>query len=100
MSGIIAKGVKPTLSELEKFEEALDDDDIELNGAPMTGASAGKRNQTVTYTFSTGDNVEVCEGELMGMPKHKDLKEIVEFQASELKKYFTVGADVKVRIYC
>ena len=111
MNAIITEGVKPTLSELEKFEETPEDVDIELSGAPTTGVSAGKRNQTVTHTFSEGDNVEVCEGELMNllgkivsvdgniirvMPKHEDFKQIVEFQATELRKYFTVGTQVKV----
>ena len=100
---------------MEKFEEAPEGVDIELSGAPVTGVSAGKEDQTVTHTFSTGDNVEVCEGELMNlqgkivsidgnmimvMPKHEELKEALEFQASELRKYFTMGDHVKVRMNC
>ena len=75
-------GVKPTLSELEKFEEAPEGIDIELP------ANASKKDDAVTHQFSNGDNVEVCEGELMNlqgkitsidgnlimvMPKHEDL---------------------------
>ena len=112
-SAIIADGVKPTLSELEKFEEAPEGIDIELSGAPVTGASTKKDEQSASHTFSTGDNVEVCEGELMNlqgrivsidgnmimvMPKHEELKEALEFQASELRKYFTMGDHVKVFI--
>lgn len=113
-SAIIAEGVKPTLSELEKFEEAPEGVDLELSGAPVTGVSAGKKEQSVSHTFSPGDNVEVCEGELMNlqgkvvsvdgnmimvMPKHEELKEALEFQANELRKYFTMGDHVKVKIF-
>nr|2E6Z_A Chain A, Transcription elongation factor SPT5 [Homo sapiens] len=52
--------------------------------------------------FQPGDNVEVCEGELINlqgkilsvdgnkitiMPKHEDLKDMLEFPAQELRKY-------------
>lgn len=111
MSAIIVEGVKPTLSELEKFEESPEGIDIELSGTPSTGVSTGKEDSTVTHSFSNGDNVEVCEGELMNlqgkivsidgnmimvMPKHEELKEALEFQANELRKYFTMGDHVKV----
>ncbi|XP_046743130.1 transcription elongation factor SPT5 [Diprion similis] len=110
-SAIIAEGVKPTLSELERFEEAPEGIDIELSGTPTTGVSAGKEDQAVTHSFSNGDNVEVCEGELMNlqgkivsidgnmimvMPKHEELKEALEFQANELRKYFRMGDHAKV----
>lgn len=110
-SAIIAEGVKPTLSELERFEEAPEGIDLELSGTPATGITAGKDDTTVTHSFSNGDNVEVCEGELMNlqgkivsidgnmimvMPKHEELKEALEFQANELRKYFTMGDHVKV----
>ncbi|XP_011641792.1 transcription elongation factor SPT5 [Pogonomyrmex barbatus] len=109
-SAIIAEGVKPTLSELERFEEAPEGVEIDLSGTPGTGTS-GKEDQAVAHSFSNGDNVEVCEGELinlqgkivsidgnmiMVMPKHEELKEALEFQASELRKYFTQGDHVKV----
>lgn len=110
-SAIIAEGVKPTLSELERFEEAPEGIDIELSGTPSTGGNSGKDDLAVTHSFSNGDNVEVCEGELMNlqgkivsidgnmimvMPKHEELKEALEFQAQELRKYFTMGDHVKV----
>jgi len=59
--------------------------------------------EDASHVFSTGDNVEVTEGELVNLqgrvlavdgskvtmqPKHEDLKEPLEFQASELKKFF------------
>lgn len=108
-SAIIAEGVKPTLSELERFEEAPEGVEIDLSGTQGTG---GKEDQAVTHSFSNGDNVEVCEGELinlqgkivsidgnmiMVMPKHEELREALEFQASELRKYFTMGDHVKVK---
>ncbi len=81
INAIIADGIKPTLSELEKFEEAPEGVDIEL--------SASSKDDAATHSFSTGDNVEVCQGELVHlqgkilsidgnfitvMPKHEDLK--------------------------
>ncbi|XP_073975889.1 transcription elongation factor subunit Spt5 [Rhodnius prolixus] len=102
MSAIIADGVKPTLSELEKFEEAPEGVDIEV---------AANKEDGPGHTFSTGDNVEVCQGELMNlqgkvlsidgnmvlvMPKHEELTEALEFQAQELQKYFRLGDHVKV----
>lgn len=96
-------GVKPTLSELEKFEEAPEGIDIEL---PTGGKDDGPG-----HSFSAGDNVEVCQGELMNLqgkilsidghlimilPKHEDLHEPLEFQASELRKLFRTGDHVKV----
>ncbi|CAK9801062.1 Transcription elongation factor SPT5 [Anthophora quadrimaculata] len=110
-SAIIAEGVKPTLSELERFEEAPEGVELDLSGGLGTGLSGNKEDSAVTHSFSTGDNVEVCEGELinlqgrivsidgnmiMVMPKHEELKEALEFQASELRKYFTMGDHVKV----
>ncbi|KAL0271372.1 UNVERIFIED_CONTAM: hypothetical protein PYX00_008479 [Menopon gallinae] len=105
MSAIIADGVKPSLSELERFEEAPEGVDIEL---PTTNTL---KDDAVSHSFSTGDNVIVCEGELkhlqgkilsidgnvvMMQPKHDDLKEPLVFQASELEKHFRHGDHVKV----
>ena len=92
-----AEGVKPTLSELERFEEAPEGMDIDLTSADK---------DDIAHAFSNGDNVEVNEGELINLqgkviavdgskitilPKHTDLKDPLEFQASELKKYFCQG---------
>jgi len=102
MNTIIAEGVKPTLAELERFEETPEGLDIEI-------ATADK--EEVAHKFSTGDSVEVTEGELQNlqgrviaidgskitvMPKHEDLKDPLEFQANELKKYFRQGDHVRV----
>ncbi|XP_050411493.1 transcription elongation factor SPT5 [Patella vulgata] len=103
MSAIMADGVKPTLLELEKFEDQPEGVDVEL--APK------KTNDEVTHSLADGDVVEVCEGELIHlqgkvisvdgnkitiMPKHEDLKDPLEFQAVELKKFFKMGDHVKV----
>ncbi|EFA05446.1 transcription elongation factor SPT5 [Tribolium castaneum] len=103
LSAVIIDGVKPTLAELERFEEQPEGIDLEL--------PTEKEDKAVTHSFSAGDNVEVCEGELINlqgkiisidgtmitiMPKHEDLKEPLFFHASELKKYFKMGDHVKV----
>ena len=93
MSAILSEGVKPTLAELEKFEESPEGMSIEV--------AAGEKEDM--HNFTNGDRVEVIEGELLNlqgtvtkidgtkitiMPKHDDLKEALEFQSNELKKYF------------
>ena len=102
MNSILAEGVKPTLAELEKFEEAPEGMMIDI---PTTD----KEDQA--HNFSTGDNVEVIEGELVNLqgtilavdgskitikPMHKDLIDPLEFQASELRKFFKQGDRVRV----
>lgn len=102
MSAILAEGVKPTLTELEKFEETPEGIDIEL----PTGDK-----EEISHTFSNGDNVEVVDGELVNLqgkviavdgskitiqPKHEDLKDPLEFQAGDLRKYFSQGDHVRV----
>ena len=57
MNAINADGVQPKLSELEKFEESPEGIDIELPSLT--------RDESVAHSFSTGDNVEVCQGELV-----------------------------------
>uniref|UniRef100_A0A3P9NKA0 Transcription elongation factor SPT5 n=1 Tax=Poecilia reticulata TaxID=8081 RepID=A0A3P9NKA0_POERE len=99
MSAVITDGVKPTLSELEKFEDQPEGIDLEV---------VTKERE---HNLQAGDNVEVCEGELINlqgkilsvdgnkitiMPKHEDLKDPLEFPAHELRKYFRMGDHVKV----
>ncbi|XP_050528821.1 transcription elongation factor SPT5 [Daktulosphaira vitifoliae] len=103
MNAITTDGVKPTLSELEKFEETPEGIDIEL---PVS-----KDNAANSQAISAGDNVEVCTGELINlqgkvlsidgdmvtiMPKHDDLKMPLEFMANELRKFFKQGDHVRV----
>ena len=101
MNALQIEGVKPTLSELEKFDENLEG--IEISENTISDERA--------HSFAPGDNVEVCEGELVHlqgriisidgskitmMPKHEDLKDPLDFQSHELRKYFKVGDHVKV----
>ncbi|XP_034294075.1 transcription elongation factor SPT5 isoform X1 [Pantherophis guttatus] len=103
MMAVITDGVKPTLSELEKFEDQPEGIDLEV-----VTESTGKERE---HNFQPGDNVEVCEGELINlqgkilsvdgnkitiMPRHEDLKDMLEFPAQELRKYFKMGDHVKV----
>ncbi|MBN3309999.1 SPT5H factor, partial [Amia calva] len=103
MSAVITDGVKPTLSELEKFEDQPEGIDLEV-----VTETTGKERE---HNLQPGDNVEVCEGELINLqgkilsvdgnkitilPKHEDLKDPLEFPAHELKKYFKMGDHVKV----
>eukprot|EP00094_Tigriopus_californicus_P005339 TCALIF_05148-PA protein Name:"Similar to SUPT5H Transcription elongation factor SPT5 (Homo sapiens)" AED:0.12 eAED:0.12 QI:0/0.33/0.3/1/0.77/0.8/10/0/1058 len=102
MSAILAEGVKPTLTELEKFEETPEGIDIELPASDK---------EEISHAFSNGDNVEVVDGELVNLqgkviavdgskitiqPKHEDLKDPLEFQAGDLRKYFSQGDHVRV----
>ena len=72
--------MKPTLTELERFEEAPEGIDLEL------GPETGRKDEG--HGLATGDHVEVIEGELIHlqgkviaidgnkvtmMPKHEDL---------------------------
>ncbi|XP_028399581.1 transcription elongation factor SPT5-like [Dendronephthya gigantea] len=103
ISALVTEGIKPTLSELEKFESTSEDIDIEL---PTKSSKEDAESQ-----FAPGDNVEVVEGELINLqgkivsvegnkivmlPFHEDLKEPLNFPSSELKKFFKVGDHVKV----
>ncbi|KAG5307497.1 SPT5H factor, partial [Acromyrmex insinuator] len=107
INNIMVKDVIPTLSELEKFEEAPQNVEIDSNDTP--GSGTFEKNQL--HSFNNGDNVIICEGELtnlqgkivsingntiMVMPKHKELNEVLELHASELRKYFTQGDHVKI----
>ncbi|EAT35583.1 AAEL012259-PA [Aedes aegypti] len=66
MSAILVEGVKPTFAELERFEEQSEEINIEL-------AVSGKEDPVGTHTFSMGDNVEVCVGDLENLRCREDL---------------------------
>ncbi|XP_011410252.2 PREDICTED: transcription elongation factor SPT5-like [Amphimedon queenslandica] len=100
MNAIIFEGVKPTLGELEKFEATPEEVEVEVSGSAIGAAG-----------LEPGDLVEVCEGDLMHLqgsvisidgnnvtvlPKHEDLRDPLEFNISELRKFFQVGDHVKV----
>uniref|UniRef100_A0AAR2IQB3 Transcription elongation factor SPT5 n=1 Tax=Pygocentrus nattereri TaxID=42514 RepID=A0AAR2IQB3_PYGNA len=86
-----------------KFEDQPEGIDLEV-----VTETTGKERE---HNLQAGDNVEVCEGELINlqgkilsvdgnkitiMPKHEDLKDPLEFPAHELRKYFRMGDHVKV----
>jgi transcription elongation factor SPT5 len=102
-TALLIDGVKPTLTELEKFEEHPEGIEIQLSESTIA--------EDKGHSFAPGDNVEVCEGELAHLqgsivtidgnkitmiPKHEDLTEPLDFQAHELRKYFKMGDHVKV----
>ncbi|CAK9291026.1 unnamed protein product [Gordionus sp. m RMFG-2023] len=102
ISAIVVDGVVPTLTEMEKFEENADSlEDINIKSNKITEI----------HSFSAGDVVEVIEGDLLYlqgkvvtvdgssitiMPNHAELKDLLNFQAHELKKFFKIGDHVKV----
>ncbi|CAL8108608.1 unnamed protein product [Orchesella dallaii] len=107
LNAILAEGVTPSLAELEKFGEVPVEGVLESGAAVTTPGSKSE----VTHNFATGDNVEVCDGELQHLqgkitaidgnkitvqPKHEDLKDPLDFQAAELKKFFAIGDHVRV----
>ncbi|XP_054161598.1 transcription elongation factor SPT5-like [Oppia nitens] len=102
-SALLIDGVKPTLSELEKFEEHPEGIEIQLSESTIA--------EDKGHSFAPGDTIEVCEGELAHLqgkivaidgnkitmiPKHEDLTDPLDFQAHELRKYFKMGDHVKV----
>lgn len=70
MSAVIIDGVKPTLAELERFEEQPEGIDLEL---PIE-----KEDKAVTHSFSAGDNVEVCEGELINLQVSQKVSQFIK----------------------
>ncbi|CAA92685.1 Transcription elongation factor SPT5 [Caenorhabditis elegans] len=102
INAIQADGVKPTLGELEKFQESSDDLKRELETASL---------KDTENPFVPGDIVEVKAGELVNlrgkvmtvdgtkvvmMPDQEDLKEAITLNAHELRKYFKEGDHAKV----
>ncbi|GMR48595.1 hypothetical protein PMAYCL1PPCAC_18790 [Pristionchus mayeri] len=102
INAIMAEGVKPTLAELEKFQETSEDLKRELE---LTSVSES------AHSFAPGDMVEVAEGELVNLmgriqsvdgdkvvilPEHEDLKEPLTLNAWEIKKRFKQGDHVKI----
>ncbi|XP_026821890.1 transcription elongation factor SPT5-like [Rhopalosiphum maidis] len=104
LNAIITEGVKPTLIELEIFEDVPEGVNIEL-------ILSNKDNLINSQTLCSGDNVEVCAGELINlqgkvlsidgdtvliMPIHDNLNMPLEFMANELRKFFKQGDHVRV----
>lgn len=72
---------------------------------------ASKDDPSSVHSFSMGDNVVVCSGDLENlqariiaidgplitvMPKHDELRDALVFKTFELKKYFKTGDHAKV----
>lgn len=100
-NALIIDGVKPSLSELDKFEETAEGGDVD-----DTHVAEGKE-----HNLASGDFIEVVEGELINltgkilsidgpkilmMPKHEDLRDPIEFQVHEVRKFFKVGDHIKI----
>ncbi|XP_055342396.1 transcription elongation factor SPT5-like [Paramacrobiotus metropolitanus] len=107
LNAITVEGVKPSLNELEKFDDLIEGVDLSKVAAEV---SETEENQDATR-FTHGDYVVVCEGELINLkgkvirvegkkvviqPDHEDLKDPIEFPARELKKFFRTGDHVRV----
>ncbi|PIO68445.1 Supt5 repeat protein [Teladorsagia circumcincta] len=99
MNAIIAEGVKPTLAELERFQDTSEDLKKELESTTVKDNS---------HFFAPGDNVEVTEGELVNLrgkvvsvdgpkvvmlPDHEDLKMKARPRDVQLCADITTGVD-------
>ncbi|KAI1715640.1 early transcription elongation factor of RNA pol II, NGN section domain-containing protein [Ditylenchus destructor] len=102
MNSVIADGVKPSLTELERFQETADDLRKELESTTLKEKG---------HSFAPGDNIEVTDGELVNLrgtvqsvdgdkvvilPHHKDLTEPLTLNAFEMRKFFKAGDHVRV----
>lgn len=89
LNAVQTEGVTPTLAELEKFGEVPVEGVLEGVGVGGMSAAAVGLGKDELHNFATGDNVEVCDGELQHLqgkivaidgnkvtvvPKHEDLK--------------------------
>ncbi|XP_051852808.1 transcription elongation factor SPT5-like [Antechinus flavipes] len=102
-AALVTEGVRPTLSELQRFEErpeALQKLELRLDAD-----GAAERS------FRAGDKVRVSAGDLINlrgrvvsvqgphvtmMPEHELLRDPLQLAAGELCKYFEVGEHVQV----
>ena len=112
VSALLTEDIKPTLSELEKFEVTPEDVGIELGETPITGTSSGRDAgpAATSHSFSTGDYVVFKAGglsrakvvsvdgdDITVMPKQEGVSEApILCSPSELEKYITMGERVKV----
>lgn len=103
LDAIQTEDVQPTRTELERFEDNLEN---------LTITETGEK-ELKEQRLMVGDFVIVIEGELINLqgkilsvdytarkatmlPKHEALNEVLEFPLSELKKHFKNGDHVKV----
>ncbi|CAI5447588.1 unnamed protein product [Caenorhabditis angaria] len=102
INAILADGVKPTLAELEKFQDAKHDLKEQLETTTI---------KDTENPFIPGDVVQVKNGELVNlrgkvlsveghkvvmMPDQEGLTEPITLNASELRKFFKAGDHTKV----
>uniref|UniRef100_A0A0X3PF05 Transcription elongation factor SPT5 n=1 Tax=Schistocephalus solidus TaxID=70667 RepID=A0A0X3PF05_SCHSO len=119
INAVIADGIRPTLTELERFSQVPDGTELAAVAAAVAtkstaGATIGPNGEVITasHCFAPGDVVEVCDGDLKNLrgkvvsveiddriivqPNHSDLHEPIPFSAIELRKFFSQGDHVKV----
>ncbi|XP_044530704.1 transcription elongation factor SPT5-like [Gracilinanus agilis] len=102
VSCVLREGVKPTLAELQQFEERPE---------ALQALKLATEDSSAEHSFRPGDKVQVSSGELLHlqgwvvsvqgprilmMPQHELLREALEFSAWELRKDFGVGDRVQV----
>lgn len=104
VKALVVDGVRPTLTELEKFHVGTDE--------AVTGMHrALEEEEEMLRRFQPGDTVEVKEGSLAGLkaqimhinrdkvvvkPDHEDLTDLIQFESHQLRKSFKVGNHVRV----
>ncbi|OAF70789.1 Transcription elongation factor SPT5 [Intoshia linei] len=109
---LLHEGITPELSELTLFNVKNDDDECEdLVDTIISDYSINQTNYQNKYAFIKGERVIVTEGELKNLegkivkinenvvtitPDHEKLIENLEFDVSELRRFFLVGDHVRV----
>ncbi|OQV17540.1 Transcription elongation factor SPT5 [Hypsibius exemplaris] len=108
-TNIQVEEVKPSLAELEAFDDTLDGINFGQVSAELARSTGDV--DSVSQRFAQGEFVEVVNGELCHLkgrvircegkrvivqPDHKVLKEPIEFPADELRKFFKTGDHVRV----
>jgi transcription elongation factor SPT5 len=113
IKGLDIVNASPTLDEMKRFQERQVDEPFEGTSSQVASVSSAiiKSRQKRKVLFSKGDTVEVVEGALKSltgvveviqdnnvwvMPDLDDLKHLLKFEASQLRKYFKEGDHVKV----
>ncbi|XP_056670571.1 transcription elongation factor SPT5-like [Monodelphis domestica] len=102
VSRVLREGVKPTLAELQQFEERPE---------ALQALQLAAEDSSAEQSFRPGDKVEVSGGELVHLrgrvvsvqgplvrmlPQHEMLREVLAFPACELRKHFEVGDHAQV----
>uniref|UniRef100_G3TQX0 Transcription elongation factor SPT5 n=1 Tax=Loxodonta africana TaxID=9785 RepID=G3TQX0_LOXAF len=103
MSAVITEGVKPTLSELEKFEDQPEGIDLEVVTESTGIWSPSLTQPTSCVDWALSENTSGLGRRRAGgggIPSparpHANPQDMLEFPAQELRKYFKMGDHVKV----